>query len=525
MAVTAAKDSGDPAGEGRSKVRAGKRQKTVRVFNARLALGTLLAVAVLGPAIYAWHAYQVQRTARAFLERADQLEADQDWTTAASYLHRYLSLQPEDSAVRIRMAKTFDRGAKDWRQKGLAVNLYYETLGLIPEKEQAAPRRRLAELLLEIRRFTAAEAEAAKLLAADGKDPQGRRLLALALYAQVQSGAAVARPKGSRPISQVFESALQDNPGDVQLSAILARIYRSEEQLLDDKKRTLPPAEREKQADLLMDQMIHANPASPDAYLARYAYRAQYRLPGAEEDLRLALKYGPDNLAVLLAAAEQARRNAKADSLARVLVLAEARSLGEHILQIAPSEERGYLLLGDIHWESNSSATCGRDVAMRLEERPTARVFPCTSVWPGPWWPWDKRIRRRRCWTPWTGFSRGHGRLLPSGDRAALECFREFIRAKWWLLKGDPTSALPLLQDVVAQGTSPTEAAQSFEAWLLLGRIWSARNEWDQAAAAYEQAALLQPRSAAVWLARRGLGPTPAAMTWPSDMANKRGHR
>ena len=178
MAVTAAKESGDPAGEGRSKVRASKRQKTVRVFNAAPGVGHPLGCRRAWPGAYAWHAYQVHRTARAFLERADQLEADQDWTTAASYLHRYLSLQPEDSRARIRMAKTFDRGAKDWQQKSLAVNLYYDTLGLIPEKEQAAPRRRLAELLLEIRRFTAAEAEATKLLAADDKDPQGRRLLA-----------------------------------------------------------------------------------------------------------------------------------------------------------------------------------------------------------------------------------------------------------------------------------------------------------------------------------------------------------
>ena len=344
-----------------------------------LALGTLLVVAVLGPALYAWHAYQVHRTARAFLERADQLEADQDWTTAASYLHRYLSLQPEDSAARIRMAKTFDRGAKDWQQKSLAVNLYYDTLGLIPEKEQAAPRRRLAELLLEIRRFTAAEAEATKLLAADDKDPQGRRLLALALYAQVQSGAAVAKPKGSRPINQVFESALQDNPGDVQLSAIFARIYRSDEQLLDGKKRAMRPAEREKQADLLMDQMIHANPASPDAYLARYAYRAQYRLPGADEDLPSGLEAWTGQFGRAAGRRGTGATEGQGRPPQRVFVLGESSQPWRAHSASCPRGRAGLSPPGRRPMGIEKSATRGRNVAMRLEEGERREYSPAPA--------------------------------------------------------------------------------------------------------------------------------------------------
>ena len=96
-------------------------------------------------------------------------------------------------------------------------------------------------------------------------------------------------------------------------------------------------------------------------------------------------------------------------------------------------------------------------------------------------------------------------RLSPSAalrmlaaDRAALECSRDFIRAKWWLLQGDPASALPLLKRVVNQGDRRRRnTPESYEAWALLGQIWSAADEWDQAASAYEQASLLQPRSAA----------------------------
>ena len=144
----------DPAGSG---------GKAIRAFNRRLALFTLLAVALLGPAVYGWHRYQLRRTAGAFLERADQLEAEHKWVASADYVRRYLSLHPEDDATRIRMTRTFDRGAEDGPQKARAIDLYYQTLGLIAsEEEKPRLRRRLTEMLLEMRRFTEAETEAAQ---------------------------------------------------------------------------------------------------------------------------------------------------------------------------------------------------------------------------------------------------------------------------------------------------------------------------------------------------------------------------
>lgn len=497
--LTAVEGSQSSADERQPEVRGGKRSQTVRVFNLRLAAATLVVVAVLGPSLYAWHAHEVQRTAGAFVERADQLEKDKDWMGAAGYLHRYLRLCPDDGEVRVRMAKMYDRGATDWALKREAVNIYYDTLGRIPATEQVALRRRLAELLMDIGRFAAAEAEAMKVLAVDGKDFQGRRLLALASYAQVQSGTAVDRPKGSRPLNQAFEAAVQANPGDIQLSTILARIYRGDEQLLDRKSRALPRAEREKQADRLVDQMVRANPTKPDAYLARYGYRTQYGLPGAEDDLGAALKHGSNNSAVLLVAADQARRIARTSPSDRASSLAKARSHGEHILELAPGDERGYVLLGDIHWESNSRELAvetwrrglkkanGQSIA--LHQRLAAALVAL-----------GQPDEAAQVLDTLDELLRKYGSLLPSGERAVMERFRDSQRAKWWWLKGDAAHALPLLQAVAAQGTSPAEAAQSSEAWVLLGGIWAARGEWDQAAAAYDQALLLQPHAAAVWL-------------------------
>ena len=97
----------DPSPEnGRS---AGSRKReTRRVLNLPLLIGTLVAVAVLGPAVYFWHWYQVGNIGGAFLERANVLEEKEEWRSAASYLYRYLRLHPDNTDVQIQLAETFD---------------------------------------------------------------------------------------------------------------------------------------------------------------------------------------------------------------------------------------------------------------------------------------------------------------------------------------------------------------------------------------------------------------------------------
>ena len=419
--------SNDATRGARPEGRAHENGQTVGVLNARLLLYTILIAVVLVPAIYAWHAYQVRRTARAFLERADQLESAQDWVSAAIYLHRYLSLHPEDNATRIRMTSSLDRGATDWRQKAQAVNVYYQTLGLIPETDQPALRCRLAELLLELRRYPAAEVEAEKLLAADAADPQGRRLLALALYGEVQSGAVVARSKSGPPLNQVFESALQSNPGDVRISTILAEVYRSDDRFLDEKIRSQPRDKREALANRLMDEMVQANPKNADACLARHRYRILYHLPGADQDLQAALKYGPDNVEVLLVAAESVRQGdkAKVDPAA----LATARAHVEHVLQVAPTDERAYLLLGDLMWSANDRSQAvtawrqGLEKANKdsllLHQRLAQAlvVMGQTAAADTELSAVDEILALR-------------GAFLPASGRTALESFRDLFRGK-----------------------------------------------------------------------------------------------
>ena len=294
-----------------------------------------------------------------------------DWVAAAGHLHRYLRLHPDDVDMQVRLAVIFDQSVKDPRHKwGVVQNHYYPVLGVVSGSKYAEKepdlRRRLAELLIETRQFALAESEAEKLLKANDKDPRAWRLLAWALYGEFQSGALVGRPKGGMSVGEAFERALALSPKDVQLAATLAGIYRNEdkEELLSKEKRALAATEREQLeqlADKLVDQMVAANPKAPEAFLARYGYRVQYGLPGAKDDLNSALEHGPDNVAVLLAAARDAQREASIAQQALVAKqegasqeqlakhLHDAREYYERVVKLAPSAAIAYLGLGNVY--------------------------------------------------------------------------------------------------------------------------------------------------------------------------------
>jgi tetratricopeptide (TPR) repeat protein len=494
---------------------AAKANSTVRTLNFRLALITVLLAVVLGPAVYAWHSRELQRTAKVFLERADQLEADEKWIDAANYLRRYLSLCPGDDAVRIRMVRTFDRGAKEGPRSVRAIDIYYQTLGLISsEAEKLALRRRLIEMLLAARRYTEAESEATLLLANDKQDAEALRFRAIAVHRQMHTGAALgrqearslkaaqAREKLRDSEQEVFESALKSNPDDIELSAILAGFYRGQDRAIDDKKRELSRVERESRAEQLMDRMVKAHACDANAYVVRYRYYCdQKRFAAATDDLRTALRLGPDNIGVLLLAADKASRDGvEKTGSERDALFEQARAYYERILKIRPSDERAYLRLGDLDlglghplkavetWrrglrEANKESIslylrlAGALVDLQREDDAAAALTALDTLIP---------LQARR---------------LVAADRAGIECSRDFVRGKWFLLKNDVASAVPLLKRAANQGIESTNTPRSYEAWAVLGRIWSAENEWDQAASAFEQASLLLPKSAAYKLA------------------------
>ncbi len=198
------------------------RQETQRMVNLRLLVGTLVAIAVLSVAAYAWRSHQVTRTSWTFLDDAARIEADAtaleeaaremeeqgDWekarekrgeavkkyTEAVRRIGKYVEINPEDDEAVVRFAEAC--GALACRNPSVvetAITCYYDAIGKagnsrrqdvtakIPEL-----RRGLARLLLPQGRYRPSQfvATANQVKQLDGNDKEGWRLLALASFGQ-----------------------------------------------------------------------------------------------------------------------------------------------------------------------------------------------------------------------------------------------------------------------------------------------------------------------------------------------------
>ena len=155
-------------------------------LNVRLIAITAVSLVLVAGVGFAWHARQVTHLAAALLVRTDQLEQEQHYAQAAAYLSRYILLNPEDPAARVRLATTFDRADADWSQVDRATRYYYQALGVAPENVDL--RQRLTELLMAQQRWPAAQSEAEQLLAAQPDDPRALRTKALAKFYKARAG-------------------------------------------------------------------------------------------------------------------------------------------------------------------------------------------------------------------------------------------------------------------------------------------------------------------------------------------------
>jgi tetratricopeptide (TPR) repeat protein len=477
--------------------------KRKRVLNARFLIGTLVVIVILVPAAYVWHAYQESRTSDRFLKRADALEMEEDWEAAATYLHHYLRLHPDDPDIRVRLAQTYDRCADNASRKQRAIDLYYQALGSAPASKKQELRRRLAALLLERWQFASAEAEVQQLLQSDGNDAEAWRLLALTLYGQYRTDSLPATLKSVRFVGEAFERALELNPGNVELSMRLASIYRNHRQLLSDQKRSLAEARRKELADEVVNRMVAANPRNPEALLARYKYRRGYGLPQSTDDLAAALEFGSDDLNVRLAAAAaeveaglaQLRKGFPEETRKR---FEDAQKHYESAVKIDPVDERAYWGLGKLYrfqgkFEDAISTwrrglrQCNAE-SVELNRRLADLLITLGRL---------EEQKNEAGETPLDVMERAIAKGRPYASPArvrALERSCQLLRGRWCLSKRQYTRAIDLLREVAVDSTSSRfDVSESFRAWLLLGTAYGDLGQWDQAARSYEQAATLQP--------------------------------
>jgi predicted Zn-dependent protease len=460
---------------------AGPRKKTERRLNVRLALISLAVLAVAAPSAYFWRSNRLANMADAWLARADELVEQNQPRVATVYLRRYLHLHPDDTAVHIRTAQLLDQSAKSDNERQAAVAQHYLALGLAPERNDL--RRRLVELLFQTSQFAAAELEAnkfnAELIKAGAKaDPGAQRVLALAALRKSKAGDGTARRQAFEQIKQI----LVEKPGDIELAAALANLYRTFWADLG-----LIAKDAAQEADAVMERMIAANAADARAFLNRFLYRRQFNLSGSHQDLERAVMLGPKDAITQLIAGEYFLDSANSHR-----DLQRARECFQRAITVAPNSEQAYLGLGRTHeaagdltlaigvWTDGLKHSNEHSVDLNsslVTAYATNRQLPEAQ---------QALARLRR------GVDSARLAVSAAG-RLALRNQVTRLEAQLHLARGEWARAIPLLRQVLdssSSGAGVSIAENEIErARTLLAQVYMQTECWDLAAAECDQLA------------------------------------
>jgi tetratricopeptide (TPR) repeat protein len=285
--------------------------RQTRKLNVRLVVGLLLAVVLLPVAVQLAHVFQVTRSARVMLFRAEKAYAEGKTDEAIRCYKYYVNYQPDDWAVFTRLAILSTDRARVSRNRTRELWLAYPLL------EQAAHHdpnnaqvvQRLVDVSLELGRLAAAVGYLERLVAASPRNADLHYKLGRSLVAV-----------------QDYRRALDTLQRSIALDATNVPAYVELADLLRER------LSRPQHADETMDQAVKANPKSAAAYLehAKYTWRTGRR-DQALADIARAGSLAPDDLDVLLVAADFALQRTDYPTAQKHL---------EHAQRVAPNDER-----------------------------------------------------------------------------------------------------------------------------------------------------------------------------------------
>jgi predicted Zn-dependent protease len=522
-----------------------------------LLIKTLVVLAVAAAGAFGLRAWQVGRNATAILATAEESAAAGDYKAAMDTLYRYVQIRPDDPVGRLRLAEVVDRIAQGEQGKSRAIELYSQALGVAAPEKQSEIGCRLAELHNELGRYGLAldDAEEKALKAVDDAPDaalwraKATEQRAIALYGQYRTRTLKTKEAG---VGDAFEQAKAANdqaraalqgkadkdPQDEQRLTALAlssvgiavrraQIHREERRLLPEAQTKLAEdrAKCEAAGDRIMNEMVAANAKLAEAYLARYRYRVKYALPDSRGDLDKAIQSGPDNVEVLLAAAEGAKdegsRKPPTGKEAADLYK-KARSYYIDAVKAAPGDCRAYLGLGDVQW-----ALGERQAAID-----TWRQCQTTSVLGG----WYINARLARGAIAFGRLNEAEQRLkvlellldrevkprnqLQAPEKANLEREYELLRADWLRRKGDPgaDAAVRKIGSSLTSGLTVgnQEEKAAAQTWVNLAELQAGSGKRQEAIRAYGEAVKHQPSAALAWVKlaelQAGLGRRPEAI-------------
>ena len=309
-------------------------------LNYRLLI-ILAAIMVVSPLlVMGMHAFQMQRMASAFLERAAQNEADGNLAKSATNLAGYLRFNPDDIDTRVRMTLQLLESADTPAGKQNAYSQLSAVLAKVPGRDDL--RRKRVDLLLGAPPYTEQSLTQAaydldvlidnlrEITPDDETFAEAQQDLLELYLLRAECFEILRDPKGA---ILAYRYAIRIDPGNVKAYARLATLLSRQ-------------GERAEAEDVLK-KLVQNRPELADAYLARAKfYLDAGNLQAAIRDARTAYEKKPEDSDVLL--------------LVAALISSESRSRGQihsfEVQDVREHLEEALLRVGDTPESDKTSA-------------------------------------------------------------------------------------------------------------------------------------------------------------------------
>jgi cellulose synthase operon protein C len=281
-------------------------------LNYRLLIGTAVGFVVASVMVYGLWKFQINRNASSLTKAAEEFEAEGNHHDAADAYGNYLSIRPDDDAVRLKYANAWGDVTEDDNVSpedfGRGVLVMEETVRSLPDEKTL--QKRLVDMYVKIRRYQDAIDHLNYMLA---KYPDDAELQVLRTECLTQLGSnaealtSALKLIGYDEKTDSFDVKKAIAPNNASSYATAANLVRSQ-------------LHKPELADRIMDQSVKVNPDSADAILARGKYCLAYdQGEKGHRDFEKAYKLKPDNADVLLAIGGLALNDKKVDLASRYL--------------------------------------------------------------------------------------------------------------------------------------------------------------------------------------------------------------
>lgn len=461
-----------------------RERRRKHIVNAPLLWGSMLAAAALAAGGYAWHSRQVGRNAAGLLEKADAHEQAGEWAEAVRALRQFSRMRTDDSAAKVRLARAFEHVAETPAAKRQALSLYAAATAAAPANEEI--RSRHLELLLEAGDPNTALSRAEEVLRMSPGDVGALRVAALAIHEQYR----IKAERSAERVREALVAANRADPSDASVAARLARFYRLSLKQPEE-------AERRRLADGVMDALLESSERKVEAHISRYAYRMEFQLPGADDELQQAIAADVEKTdpAVAVAAARAAMQEKRWN---------DARSHLKRAIDLRPERSEAYLLLGQVDqreggashalltWQRGLDATGGDDLDLKAQiaevEIQLGRYSDAANLL--------DQMEKQVGW-------------LFGPEQTSWLSVLYALRADAALAERHYSAAIPVLKRILSlrqgEAVSETKASSDARVYAQLGECYSKLRAWDRSAESYQRAADLQPRRVESRLAAGGL--------------------